>query len=127
VLLLLVSTIGIVVDVHYCQGHIESFGIFTEAEACSPDEDKALCYAEAPLGISKLPCCTNGQFFLQNLIENGERDIIPSNSQVQFGTFIQMESELLHYPMQLHYSAKEGPDPPLVSRDLTILYESFLI
>jgi hypothetical protein len=60
---LLLST-GVVLNVHYCRGEIESVSLIVEVQKCS-------CHSE----ISDNNCCSNYQYFLQldldeQLVEN---------------------------------------------------------
>jgi len=126
-LLLLLSSIGFSLDIHYCQGTIESIGIYASAEKCSGEMEVTKCGNHSDDGISKTPCCSNEQFFYQTGNAYNTSNYLSSQT-VSIVTVLQgdddAQTDVFFKENVLSYN---GSDPPLVVQDLNILYDTFLI
>lgn len=63
-MLILISSFGILLDIHYCGGKIKSIGFFTDAPSCEMQEDN--CSQEDlcdHMAFSKTSCCSDDLVF----------------------------------------------------------------
>ena len=126
-LLLLFSSIGLSLDIHYCQGNIKSIGVYASAEKCTGEMEVTKCSNHSDDGISRTPCCSNEQFFYQT----GNADNTPNFIDTQIIPIVTIrqgdndaQTDVFFKENVLTYN---GSDPPLVVQDLNILYDTFLI
>jgi hypothetical protein len=121
------SSIGISLDIHFCRGNIKSIGVFAAAEKCSEEVEITSCDNHSDSDFSKTPCCSNEQFFYQ--AGNAEK---PSNYVNTETTALDLifqcdgNSETFVFSSEIVLTYN-GSDPPLVVKDLNILYDTFLI
>jgi len=139
--LMLLSSTGFSIDLHYCQGNVKSFSFFGKAKSCHVEvneshcsKKKKACHMTAPSmeqeqsGDCKKDCCSNKSFEISPDIDAEkiqiERLTIP---QLQFVSvfvevFILGHADLskLHIP-HLNYI------PPILNRDIPIFIQSFLL
>ncbi len=123
----LLTTVGLSLNFHYCQGNIKSIGIYASAEKCSGEMEVTKCGNHSDDGISKTPCCSNQQFFYQK----GDADNTSNFTNTQTSSFVtilqgddKVHTNIFYKDKFLTYN---GSDPPLVVKDLNILYDTFLI
>ena len=144
---ILFSSFGFTIDVHYCKGEIKSIGFLSQAEACEManssneiDENLPPCHqkklreklekekrSENSNGLIKGHCCHNETFIFesnQEIEENAVEIISPDLQLVMiacifcdYSFFSQTTSE----PVYAEY------DPPRIRQDFSVLYQSFLI
>lgn len=126
-LIIALSSIGLSLNVHYCQGNIKSIGIYAPAEKCSGEMDITKCSNHLGEGFTKTPCCSNKQHSYQ--IGNADNSSNFINTQdIPIVTILQRAVDI---PAGVCFSEGvltfNGSDPPLVVKDLNILYDTFLI
>lgn len=138
-LLVLLSATGFSVDVHYCQGQIKSFSLIGKAQSCHEKaakkhckSNKKSCHAAPSQTIEKKACqkncCSDKKVEIEN---NDEAKPIPTTEispvNAQFITaFVQvflleytdLNKRIIPY---LHYI------PPLLSKNIPVLIQSFLL
>lgn len=126
--LLLISTVGPTVDIHFCKGDIKSIGIFASAESCgSNDVDACLKDSgnEKREGFSKIPCCFNQTLSSHQEIENYENKLLRAEIQKSFAGSILLYKPSLQLGLEISQVVK--PDPPSPTSDLYILFQDLLI
>ncbi len=133
--LLLVSSSSYAVDLHYCQGHLSGLSLFGETSSChdGPEAEKKGCSShKSDIAASDTdPCCNN----LPVVIEDSEIDNISPQIVTAEDVVFMLPSVVFIYSFLLGESLdiviNDDPvymtDPPIISRDIPVLYESFLI
>lgn len=137
VAMMLTSSVSISMDLHLCQGKIESFGIFSPAQSCCKKNDQMSCDKvpdscchSSLIGVSwsQKPCCTNANILLQNpgYLEDcksrGDNhasklnilDRVAANAFSDFNTSTEGDHDF--HPHK----------PPIPKRNSIILFQSFL-
>jgi len=124
-----------VVDVHYCSGHIKSLNFFGKAKACyelasktCPNHPNSLAQHDAQ-ETEKKNCCQNQSFqFEENQDQTTQSASFILNPQAQqflqayVLSFFSTESVVdKDFSLFAHYK------PPLISRDIPVLFETFLL
>lgn len=146
--LMLFSSVGFSIDVHYCKGGIEKIGFFGEADecdmmkdakievvqetehACCGNKQKKIAQCEkksSDESFKKGNCCHNENYMLQT-VEDGTTSsyLEVSNEDLDFvtvfiiNTFYLFDGENVG---ESNYYYK----PPLIDYDVTILHQVFLI
>ena len=125
--LFLLFSMGLSLDVHYCQGNIKSIGIYTTAEKCSNEMETLNCIDHSDPAITKTPCCSNKHFSYQSGDAENTSNLVniqasPSVTIIQSSDCLKTDVLLLEDVMSFN-----DKDPPLVVKDLNILYDTFLI
>lgn len=136
-ILLLCSTTGIAMDLHYCQNKIQDVNFFGDAESCMPDlanDNQSIissrCDADQnnSLSISKEPCCRD-----HSVVIDGMDTEISINHSTHF------ENINLQFIISFIYSfVDKGIDmadvnivlpytPPLPDMDYQVSFQVFLI
>ena len=63
---MLVGSVGVTVNRHFCMGELKSVAIFGEAEKCHKDQEKAHCpFHPAPADEKKKGCCDDEHELVQ--------------------------------------------------------------
>ena len=142
--LLLVSTIGFSLEIHFCGGEVKSVGLF-EAEPCEMENEKLSteefaqlppCHQKMYLanqekkekdGFNQDQCCHNEQIIFET--EDGEKQISLDPTEVD-----RVQAVLIYTALDLHlFSTKravlgeEDYKPPLPHQDRSVLYQVFRI
>ena len=114
--LLLLATSGVTLSKHYCMGRLKSIAVFEQAKACFDQEEK-----------ESMPCCedVSEELRVENL----------TKTSVDFDCSTQLVATLITLPTFDHlfvsYIQEEftqnNYSPPLPSRDIPVLMQSFLI
>lgn len=126
ILLILMSTIGLALDIHYCKGEVKSIGIFASAEKCCIDEEPAHCEDNTETHIAKKSCCENTAYYFHN--DEPAQQTSAVSAVNQYSAIVFPVMVVNHYPAVAEViSLPEGKDPPIGIKDLNILYSSFLI
>lgn len=134
-LMFLTSIVG-VVDIHYCSGHVKSLNFFGKAKACYEMVSTKQCPnhpKQAPLASThdtdKKNCCSNKSFVFQadqdQVSQTASFVLTPSLQQFiqNFAYTFLLGTQIIQTksPSFLHYKT------PLFSRDYSVLFQSFLI
>ena len=134
-LMFLTSMVGLV-DVHYCGGHIKSLNFFGKAKACyemaatkqCPNHPQPTTIASTP-DTHKKNCCSNQSFLFQadqdQVSQTASFVLTPSLQQFihaySYAFLFVEQITPTNSPSFLHYKT------PLFSRDYSVLFQSFLI
>ena len=122
----LFSTLSFSVDKHICMGEVTNTSYFTEADSCGMEVD--VCNSDNALqhNIKKEKCCDS----VYELI---------SGNQVEQQALLTLEIEKAQFILAFAYTyinlSSENSEaiifnfhpPPLVDKDITVLYQTFLI
>jgi hypothetical protein len=145
------TSLGFSLDMHYCQDEIQSISIIGKAKSCdkladhlcdragtsnhgtveskSSDDKAGSCHSEMTGKECDKDCCQNRTLQVDNLEEESLSTPIPSFdlNQIQFVlafvgsfynfSFFQENSTLKYFTYK----------PPLIERDIQLLFQSFLI
>ena len=122
-LILLISTFSFTVESHFCGDHLVDIAVFSTVDGCSM-EMKAKTSQEEK--ITKKGCCKDVAHFVEgNSIE--QQAIHELNlSQVYFVTSFVLSSQETLANTTCDDSFYQYI-PPLVNRDITVLFENFRI
>jgi hypothetical protein len=138
---MLFSTIGFSMDIHYCGGEINNVAFFGKAKKCDmmkksnqaefhpchQNIEKKCRSNSSNNSFSKNSCCDNQSYVLQSL-ENGKTSNTYELASVDLtyvtvfilSNFILFEEEI-NSVEYIYYS------PPLISQDVNVLHQVFLI
>jgi len=125
VFLLLLSTISWTVEKHLCMGRVMDVGVFTHADDCCLGLD-AMSTSDESIEDKK-PCCDNEVFTMQ-----GQDDLTYHETDLDFPLKIFLYSYASTYVglfVETEYDiilCNVSP-PPILTEDLHILHEVFLI
>ena len=135
-LLLLLSSVGIAADFHFCQGEFKNFALFTKAKSCHEiAEMQASCHKskngschEAAVSCStdeENGCCDNNTELLQLDVEYSFSGFA-IEYDLQFDQAILPSKEKLAVPALRYAAEYQNYKPPLLIEDLTVRFQSFL-
>ncbi|WKN44801.1 HYC_CC_PP family protein [Tunicatimonas pelagia] len=129
-LLILISSVGFSVNMHFCMGELVSVSLFGEAEPCAMAASEPSCHASDTAKISKMDCCQDSSFSVKSEAEAATsytveipRSALTSLVLLPFlplDFLLPTTSILTDYP----YLAYK---PPLLSQDVPVLVQSLLI
>ena len=137
-LLMLLSSTGFSMDLHYCQDQLKSISLFGKAKSChekqatSPcHQAKKSCRHQENDGVNKAEkdnCCHNETV----VIEKSDLDATPTqlatvqDIQLDFvAAFIAVY--VFNYIVRADFQPFAQYKPPLPDRDIQVLYQTFLI
>ena len=136
--LMLFSSVGFSIDMHYCQGKLKSFSFFGEAKNCHEMAKEKACphhqkkieqEATKTCSIDKKDCCQNKTLHFQCHQDQQIQasDLVLSQLSQQFVVafvavfFKNNFTETTAKSSYTHYK------PPIIPRDISVLFESFLL
>jgi hypothetical protein len=136
-LLILLSSTGFSIDVHYCQDQVRGISLFGSAKSCHDKEINPPCHKTKKTchqntysveNTSKDNCCHNKRV----LIEKSDVDATSlqlatiENIKIQFvAAFIAVY--VFNYNVDFAVQSFVQYKPPLPDKDVQVLYQSFLI
>lgn len=137
--LFLVSSLGISVSAHFCQGAVKSLSFLGKASSCEMlvNGRKTKCQKQEECTVEesdhscfeKEPCCIDRSFFFKSCLESTQAlkivaweislDFIPSTN-----SYLRIEAlhSIIEKCGEIH-----GKEPPSLSISRSILYQVFLI
>lgn len=137
--LMLFTSVGFAVDMHYCQGKLKSVSFFGKAKTCHEMSDTAsmkncphhqkIMEQKEGCSIDKKDCCSNKTVYFQS----------DQDQQVQTSDFVvskQLQQFVIAYVAAFFtndFSIESDAvsfvlyKPPLISRDIYVLVQSFLL
>lgn len=135
VVLVLVSSMGIIVDMHYCNNELKSFSFIGKAKPCHepslkqcPFHNKILGNKKNDSSVNKKGCCENKTKFFHSdqdqQIQTFDYELTRP-FQLFIGAYINaffissgIEKEILAFTRY---------KPPIIQRDIPVLIQSFLL
>ncbi len=137
VCLLLLSSTGFSMDMHFCQDQLKGINLFGEAKSCHQKKSKPPCHKTKKVchhandetkQVDKDDCCHNEQIVIDSI------DTMATISQFDFSeqstlTFIAAFVAVYYLPLPINsdFQADFLYKPPLPDRSIQILYQVFLI
>jgi len=135
-LLVLISSIGVNLNAHYCQGELVSYAFFNEAKSCyeiagfdRPSKPvKTLPTPVNDTSVQKDNCCKDQHARFQLDQEQGQEGINLAYQQ-DISKALPVYNLRLSAIQKKPYTAIyfDAYKPPLLSRDLSVLHQSFLL
>ena len=120
--LVLISTLSVTVEKHYCMGQLADYSILTSVEGCEmpmPNDKEGT--------VTKVPCCND----VVELVEgtNTELKIAKEFSfdEVQFAAVFFTSFVNLFEGLPENVIPHKNHSPPLLTKDIQLLYETYLI
>jgi len=135
-LMVLISSMSYTIDFHYCQGQLKSFSLFGKAKNCHEMASKmASCHHHKQKPDDSLSCSEGDKNCCNNKTVNFESDFdeqiinidylnIDSQSFVvafKSSSFDDLFDNIKEVVPFAHYK------PPLIQKDIPVLFESFLL
>ena len=132
--LILFSSSGLTLDIHFCQGKMKRLNLFGEAMSCAEVSQRtAKCHNskanEATCGIDgeHKGCCNNKSFDLDLDFDSGE--VLPTpltDKQIQFvkAFVLSYFADVRPSPALHNYS---NYYPPPLKQDIPVLFQTFLL
>ncbi len=137
--LMFVSSVGITVDLHYCQGKLKTFSFIGKAKSCHdigegmkncPHHKKMMeTEKSADNGLNKKDCCSNKTFHFQSdqdLQHQADNALVVSQ-QLQHFTIAFVEIFLFPAVLETKKPSFAHYKPPLIPRDIYVLLETYLL
>ena len=124
---------GCTLDVHYCQGHIKSFGVFGKAKGCSRigsaamtcahDDDKGEADHSA---FERTRCCDNRLFYLQSQLDQvvQSSEITPDRQHI---SSVPAHPHVFYKQVSPSARILSRYRPPPLLRDIPVLMQTFLL
>lgn len=138
--ILLLSSTGLSLDLHYCQGDIKSFSLFGVAKSCCAKAEKShcskkkmTCHSSQPADekLSDLPgkCCSNKTIVVSPDMDS-QKVISKQLTETQIA-FVSAFLAVFYTPQNLGLGKLIIPHlnyiPPLLDQDIPVLIQSFLL
>lgn len=123
--LVLLSTVSLTVDMHFCGDHLVDFAIFKDADTCQMNMSKSM--EDHSMMAMEMDCCTNFEVVLE-----GQDDLKISfdqfslDQQVFVIAFADSFLNLVKGVDENNIPFKEYSPPPLI-RNVQVLDQTFLI
>ena len=124
-LMVILSSLMIVVDEHYCGDTLVDISFFGEADGCGMENMGMI--SSGNLEMKQSDCCKDQQNFVQVSVFNKEKDLNKQYNKVDFST---INSSIGLDVYQSLASEKDGYkdfSPPEIHQNFQILYQTFLI
>lgn len=136
-LLMMLSSTGFSMDVHFCQGQIQGISLFGKAKSCHEKQETPPCHQTKKSchhkedGISKTDkdnCCHNETVVIE------KSDLDATTTQLTTVKDIPLDFVaayiavyVFNYSVQADFLPYAQYKPPLPDRDVQVLYQTFLI
>ena len=136
--MMLMTSVSFAVDMHYCNGELKSVSLFGKAKTChekAVDNEKPTCphhqkMAQKTTGdeLDKNDCCENKTTIIQADDDRTKSDLIVP-------TFQQLQQFVIAYVLAFHAEITIDKQSiqhtsylsPVISRDIYVLSEAFLL
>ena len=135
-LMVLVSSMSYNIDFHYCQGELKSFSLFGKAKNCHEMASKmASCHHkkqvdEKPMACSEGDnnCCNNKTVYFESDFDEQVVNLDSlSLESLSFVVAFKHSSFYDLYEVIKDLIPFERYKPPLIQKDIPVLFESFLL
>jgi hypothetical protein len=144
---ILFSSFGFTINVHYCKGEIKNVSFFVEAEACDmasmsnqidanlpPCHQKKLNELKKKIedsnnkdGHIESTCCHNQTFVFESNQEIEQNDVQLTALDVQLVMIAWLLCDYSFFTKNTSAPVYSDYDPPLIRQDFSVLFQSFLI
>ena len=137
-LLMLLTAVSFAVDMHYCKGELKSVSLFGKAKTChekAVEQNKPTCPHHQKMAqssdddkVTKNDCCENKTTIIQADDDRAKSDLVAP-------TFQQLQQFAIAYVLAFHTEITNDKQsiqdifyqPPVLSRDIYVLLEAFLL
>ncbi len=137
--LMFITSVSFVVDLHYCQGQLKSFSLIGKARTChtmSPSTPmqgcpyhKKMMVEKEDCMVGKKKCCSNKTLHFNwsqdRHIQTYDFSVSRSLQQFVFAYLTVFFDR--DFTLERETSYRSYYKPPLLSKDIPVLFESFLI
>jgi hypothetical protein len=133
--LMLLSTKGFSMDIHFCQGNIDGISMLGKTEGCCNQQShnnktnaKSKC-ADMSNSIDKKDNCCHNEHLVINKAGSEAPDLqLTTAQEVQFDVLpTPLQVWNLNIPTEKEINAYQIYHPPIPDKDIQVLYQSFLI
>lgn len=130
-LLMFITSTGFSMDVHFCKGQFKSFALFKEANSCH--EKQKVCPMHGTVMSMDTEqdsdCCSNRSFEIEDLDE--DFSLTNASAQAESSTAFIIAYLFSFFNGEIDRETSEikvgDQPPPLLTRDIYVLNESFLL
>ena len=135
-LLMFTSSVGFAVDIHYCQGHVKSLSFFGNAKNCHEMSAMANCPHHKMMTKAKPGCAEDDKNCCDNKTLHFQSDQDQQIQAIDVLKDVQLKQFVLAFVSSFFLdnliSESDLPSftkyrPPLISRDIPVLNQSFLL
>ena len=137
-LLMMLSSTGFSMDIHYCQDQMKGISLFGKAKSCHDKEAtppchkiKKSCHHQENDDVNKAEkdnCCHNETVIIEKSDLDATATQIATIQDIQLdfvAAFVAVY--ILNYNVQADFQPYAQYKPPLPDRDVQVLYQTFLI
>lgn len=135
--LMLLSSTGFSMDVHYCQDQLMSISFFSKAKSCHDKQDSPPCHKvkktchnqkENITESDKDNCCHNETVVIEKSDFDATNAQIATMQDIQFDFVAAFVAVcVFNYIVETDHQSYPLYKPPLPDRDVQVLYQTFLI
>jgi len=137
--MMFVTSSGLSLDMHFCNQQLKSLSLFGEAKACHDVKDSDGKMKNCPFhqmdgasksnGLTKKDCCNNKsmQFGSVDDIANQKHEVVVNTDLLHDFLVAFVHVYLTDSKIQFETPEYTQYKPPLITRDIPVLVESFLI
>lgn len=133
--LILVTSTGISMDMHFCQNQIKSISLIGEANACHEKPSLPPCHQSTSttnktgFDVHHDDCCHNSKVVIEKTSTHALPHSTLLSKDVSYDFVIAFISIFVHKAPVENRQQKAWlfPKPPLISTNFQILYQTFLI
>ena len=135
-MLMLISSTGFSMDIHYCQNKLAGISFFGKADCCAKAAKTKPCHSQqtkATTGVCKAEkdgCCRNESIIIKKADFDATSAQYVAVHNIQFDFIavpVSFALNLTDYNVQLDVLPFDQYKPPLPDRDFQVLYQIFLI
>ncbi len=136
-LLLLLSSTGFSIDVHYCQDQLMGISFMGKAKSCHDHDSTSLCHHAKKTCHDKIDkednsekdkCCHNESIVIKKSETDATSPLLASTEAIHLDfvtAFVAVY--FFNYKLDTYFQTFEQYKPPLPDRDFLLLYQFFLI
>ncbi len=124
--IVLLSTVSMTVDMHYCGDRLVDLAFFKEARSCGMEQQMAPTNSCGD-SVERKSCCSDKQIVLE-----GQDELKNNVVKLTFKEQVFIASYVYSYVSLFENTPRpitsfDGRPPPLLEKDYQVLYETFLI
>ena len=125
VMVVSISTSGFAINKHFCGGKEKTKALFFEAEKCAFESQK-VCQKHLDESLSRKNCCEDKAFFFKQLL-TVDLDLSQVDNTVDVYDIQSLEFDLRTPNVILSERLPFTYRPPPIEKDVTILFQTFLL
>ena len=131
------TSVNVAIDMHYCQDQLKSVSFFGKAKSCHsevapmmkncPHHQKMMADSNSP-SIEKKDCCNNKTVYIQSDLDQftSSSDFL-LNQELQHFVAAFVAVFFKNQTVEISPSTFLAYQPPIISRDFSVLFQTFLI